>query len=85
MADRIDQDTDPRERLRHDDEDGGLPESIDASKSGGEEEDKVPEDAGDDVEDELEKAREHADPSRGDKQVDGGDRVSTEKGGNPQE
>ncbi len=39
----------------------------------------------DDVEKEMEEAREHADPSRGDKVADGGDRVSTEKGGNPQE
>jgi len=39
----------------------------------------------DDVEKEMEEARNHADPARGDKVVDGGDRVSTEKGGNPQE
>lgn len=39
----------------------------------------------DDVEEELEKAREHADPTRGNKTFDGGDRVSEKKGGNPQE
>ena len=33
----------------------------------------------------MEIARKHADPSRGDKVVDGGDRVSTDEGGNPQE
>ena len=39
----------------------------------------------DEVEKEMEIAREHADPSKGDKVVDGGDRVSTVGGGNPQE
>jgi hypothetical protein len=39
----------------------------------------------DPVEEEMEIARAHADPSKGDKVVDGGDRVSTEEGGNPQE
>lgn len=34
----------------------------------------------DDVEEELEKAREHADPTRGNKTFDGGDRVSEKKG-----
>ncbi len=39
----------------------------------------------DKIEDELEEARRHADPSRGDKQVGDGERVSTNEGGNPQE
>ena len=39
----------------------------------------------DEVEKEMEIARKHANPSKGDKVVDGGDRVSTEGGGNPQE
>jgi hypothetical protein len=45
----------------------------------------TPSEGEDTVEEEREIARKHADPSRGDKVVDGGDRVSTEEGGNPQE
>ena len=51
--------------------------------------DDPPEGAGngdtDEVEKEMEIARAHADPSKGDKVVDGVDRVSTKEGGNPQE
>jgi len=45
----------------------------------------TPDSGEDSVEEEMEIARKHADPSRGDKVVDGGDRVSTDEGGNPQE
>ena len=45
----------------------------------------TPDEGEDSVEEELEIARRHADPSKGDKIVDGGDHVSTEDGGNPQE
>jgi hypothetical protein len=46
---------------------------------------ETPDSGEDSVEEEMEIARKHADPSRGDKVVDGGDRVSTDEGGNPQE
>jgi hypothetical protein len=45
----------------------------------------TPDSGEDSVEEEMEIARKHADPSRGDKVVEGGDRVSTDEGGNPQE
>jgi hypothetical protein len=70
-------------------EDGRQPDNRPETADADGLEDELPEadgeDADDSVEDELEKAREHADPTRGDKVVDGGDRVSTEEGGNPQE
>lgn len=46
---------------------------------------EIPDSGEDSVEEEMEIARKHADPGRGDKVVDGGDRVSTDEGGNPQE
>lgn len=57
-----------------------------AQKAGADDRDpKTPDSGEDSVEEEMEIARKHADPSRGDKVVDGGDRVSTDEGGNPQE
>jgi|UPI0003B3E8E9 hypothetical protein len=58
-------------------------DATDAGSSSGDPE--TPDSGEDSVEEEMEIARKHADPSRGDKVVDGGDRVSTDEGGNPQE
>ena len=56
-----------------------------AKGGGGNADPDAPDSGEDSVEEELEIARRHADPSKGDKVADGGDLVSVEKGGNPQE
>jgi hypothetical protein len=87
MADRIDDGG--NEQPRPEDREEQLPEADAAKHNEDDLEGELPETDAEDVEggdeDELEKARERADPARGDRDADGGDRVSTHEGGNPQE